>query len=99
MRAPKIIFVSLFAVIGAIALMAQTPVPDLTPIKAPSPILTSSPVSASPKEDLDLDAAIQSLQQMKAQNDELLKKQAATLDTLDLIQKDADQMRIFSKRG
>ena len=44
-------------------------------------------------------ADIKELQELKAQNDELLKDQRATLDQLDELQKEAEQLRIFSKRG
>jgi flagellar biosynthesis/type III secretory pathway chaperone len=42
---------------------------------------------------------IKELQELKVQNDEILKQQQAALDALDDLQKEADQMRIYSKRG
>ena len=39
------------------------------------------------------------LQEMKAANEETLRKQAATLEELDELAKAADQIRIFSKRS
>lgn len=36
---------------------------------------------------------------MKAANEEMLRKQEATLQQLDEIQKAAEQLKIFSKRG
>jgi flagellar biosynthesis/type III secretory pathway chaperone len=42
---------------------------------------------------------IKELQELKVQNDEILKQQQAALDALDELQKEADQMRIYSKRG
>ena len=39
------------------------------------------------------------LRAIQAGNAELLKRQAATLEKLDALLKDADQIRIFSKRG
>jgi hypothetical protein len=39
------------------------------------------------------------LQAMKAANEEILKQQAATLVKLDEIQKAADEIRIYTKRG
>lgn len=39
------------------------------------------------------------LRAVKAANAELLKRQAATLQQLDELQKQADQVRILSKRG
>jgi len=42
---------------------------------------------------------IKELQELNAQNDEILKQQQAALEALDDLQKEADQMRIYSKRG
>jgi hypothetical protein len=39
------------------------------------------------------------LQAIKAANDEILKQQAATLQKLDEMEKAAQEMRIYSKRG
>lgn len=39
------------------------------------------------------------LQQMKAANEEILKKQQDTLQRLDELQKAAEQLKVFSKRG
>ena len=39
------------------------------------------------------------LKEMKAANVETLQKQAATLEQLDELEKAADQLKIFAKRG
>ena len=39
------------------------------------------------------------LEQMKAANDDLLRKQQATLQQLEELQKSAEQLKIFSKRS
>ena len=39
------------------------------------------------------------LQQVKAANEEILRKQAATLEQLDDLEKAADQIRIFTGRS
>ena len=39
------------------------------------------------------------LQAMKAANEETLRKQAATLEQLDALEKEADQIKISTKRG
>jgi len=39
------------------------------------------------------------LQEMKTANEDMLKKQEATLQQLDGLQKAADEVKIFSKRG
>ncbi len=55
--------------------------------------------AAAPSVDGTAQTAIKALQEAKKANDELLKKQEATLQQLDELQKAADQLRIFSKRG
>lgn len=42
---------------------------------------------------------MQALQQLKAANAELLKRQAATLQQLEEIEKAAEQIKIFSSRS
>ena len=44
-------------------------------------------------------AAIQSLEQIKASNAEVLSKQKAALEKLDELKANADQLQIFAKRG
>jgi len=42
---------------------------------------------------------IKQLQELKVQNEEILKQQQAALEALDEMQKEAEQLRIYSKRG
>jgi hypothetical protein len=76
--------------------VAQTsePTPPLTLSAQPTPVAADAA-----KEEAELAANIKELQELKAQNEEILKQQQATLDTLDQLEKDAEQIRIFSKRG
>lgn len=46
-----------------------------------------------------LPAAIKLLQELKAANEEMLKKQEAALQQLEELQKAADEVKIFSKRS
>jgi len=46
-----------------------------------------------------LPLTIKMLQEMNTANEEMLKKQEATLQQLDELQKAADEVKIFSKRG
>jgi flagellar biosynthesis/type III secretory pathway chaperone len=67
-------------------------VPAITPattVKAPA---TDNAASSA-------QAVLKSLQAMKAANDEILKQQAATLQKLEEIEKTAQEIRIYSKRG
>jgi hypothetical protein len=42
---------------------------------------------------------LKALQEMKAANDEILRKQAATLQQLDEMEKAAEQIKVYSKRS
>ena len=78
------------------ALRAQSPM-VVVQAATPAPATT---VTATPPPPPDSNATlIQLLQQMKSTNDESLKKQRALLEQLDELQKAAEQMKAFSKRG
>jgi hypothetical protein len=75
----------------------QSPAPMMI-VQAAS--ASSTPAVSHPAENgSSLQAAITALQQVKAANEETLKKQQATLQQLDQLQKDAEQLKIFAKRG
>jgi hypothetical protein len=76
-------------------------------VQSPAPMMvvqaataSSTPAVSHPAENgSSLQAAITALQHVKAANEETLKKQQATLQQLDQLQKDAEQLKIFAKRG
>jgi len=68
-----------------------------TPVTMPT-APTTAPAEAA-KEEMEMAANIKELLELKAQNDEILKQQQAALDQLDELQREAEQLRIFSKRG
>jgi hypothetical protein len=85
---------ALFTVLDA---MAQSPAPIVVPAA-----IDSTPAPEKAQKDADdaaITAAIALLQELKTQNDQTIRKQQAALEALDQLQKDADQIRIFSKRG
>ena len=84
------------AVFWLVTAQAQTPNPVIVPATTQSP---TAPVAVPEKPESDLSNNLKALQEIKATNDELLRKQQATLELLDQIQKEADQMRILSKRS
>ena len=75
---------------------AQTPmpivVPAMTPTTAQSPAAAAVATAAT-------QTTLKALQAIKAANEELLKQQAATLEKLDEIEKAANEIRIYTKRG
>jgi cell shape-determining protein MreC len=90
--------ISIFAAMSIFAAKAQSPTPIV--VQAASPANVSSTAAPSPVSDSDsLPVTIKLLQEMKTVNEEMLKKQAATLQQLDELQKAANELKIFSKRG
>jgi hypothetical protein len=89
------IIVPAFA-IAAVAL-AQTPAPVV--VQAAPAANTTAPVVRSAPPAAASGSAVKTLHEMKAANDELLRKQAATLQQLDEMEKAADQIKIYTKRG
>lgn len=62
---------------------------------APAPRAQAAPAASSS----DPRAVVQLLQEMETTNAETLKKQEAALAALDELQKAAEEIKIFSKRG
>ena len=95
MRAITLSILSTFALAGILS--AQSPMPVIVP--AATPAVASAPGPAAPDNSGSLQAALKMLQEMKAANEETLRKQAAMLEQLDELEKAADQLRVYSKRG
>jgi hypothetical protein len=75
---------------------AQTPMPIIVP--AMTPATAQSPVTAAVTT-TSTQTTLKALQALKAANDEILKQQAATLEKLDEVEKAANEIRIYTKRG
>ena len=75
---------------------AQSPmpvvVPAMTPAAAQTPVAAAVTAAAT-------QTTLKALQVIKAANDELLKQQTATLQKLEEIEKAANDIRIYTKRG
>jgi Spy/CpxP family protein refolding chaperone len=90
------LFIALSVITFASLALAQTLAP-VVPSAAPAAAATAaSPGSAA---EAGISTALKLLQQTKAANDELLREQAATIQQLEEIEKAAEQIKIFSKRG
>ena len=76
---------------------AQTPMPVVVPAMTPA-TTSQSPVTAAVSTASN-QTTLKVLQAIKAANDEILKQQAATLQKLDEIEKTAQDIRIYTKRG
>ena len=100
----RLLFMSIFAAMSVFAAKAQSPAPIViqaaSAATVPPEAASAATVSAPAAQDSEaLQAALKSLQEIKVANDETLKKQEATLQQLDELQKAADQVKIFGKRG
>ena len=73
----------------------QTPEPIIVQAATPMspPGKPTAPISEAPA------AALKALQELKATNEETLKKQQAILEKLEELQKAAEQIKIFANRG
>jgi hypothetical protein len=89
------IFMISAAMLGCAVLgVAQTAEPTPVTLHAATP----APAEDA-KQQAEMAENIKQLQELKAQNDEILKQQQAALEALDEMQKEAEQLRIYSKRG
>ena len=92
------IFSALAALVLALGVLhAQSPVivqaADATAAKPAASAPASAPASNDSK------TMLQSLQDMQTMNEATIKKQEAALATLEELQKAAEELKIFSKRG
>jgi hypothetical protein len=90
---PLAVAFSLFVSIG----VAQTPNPVVVPAMTPA-TTAQAPVTAGVTA-ASAQTTLKALQAMKVANDEILKQQAATLQKLDEMEKAAQEIRIYTKRG
>lgn len=95
MRATILSIFASFAL--ASTLPAQSPMPVV--VQAATPGVTPSRAPAAPDNASSAQTALKMLQEMKAANEETLRKQAAMLQQLDEMEKTAEQIKIYSKRG
>jgi hypothetical protein len=94
---PRVTFLLLTLAVANVA-TAQTPAPVIVqavPAPAGQPASANQPTDTAPAGG----AALKTLQELKAANAEILTKQAAILQQLDEIQKAAEQIKIYTKRG
>ncbi|MCA1660279.1 MAG: hypothetical protein LC642_07060 [Verrucomicrobiaceae bacterium] len=85
------------AIVAAISLQAQSPTPIM--VQAAQPVAAAPGTPQPTGQSTSPDEALKILQQVKAANDAVLAKQAATLQQLEELEKNADQLKIYSKRG
>jgi len=95
----QIFCMSIVAIISIFGARAQSPVPIVIQAASPAAVTATLPTAATMQNSASVETAIKLLEEMKAKNEETLKKQGAALQQLDELQQAAEQMKIFSKRG
>jgi exo-beta-1,3-glucanase (GH17 family) len=102
MRALKILGLSIFAAVVTATAQAQQPTPAMVVVPAAGTTATATPAPppapASASSDAAISSATKALEQIKAANDGVLRKQEAMFQQLDELQKAAEQLKVFSKR-
>ena len=81
----------------ATTLTGQQPTPMIV-VQPAGAAPTPAPAGAASSAASAVAAAIKTLEQVKAANQATLKKQEAMLQQLDELQKEAEQLKVFSKR-
>ena len=95
----KIALALLSITVGTMIAPAQSPTPVVIQAIVPASAVAPAPVQNAAAPSAGTDAALKALQDMKAANEAILAKQAATLQQLDEMEKSADQIKIYTKRG
>lgn len=81
----------------SVAVQAQSPMPVVVPAKTAAPVQAAGVRAAAGPDSAA--AMLTQLEQLKAANDEIIRKQAATLEQLDELLKNAEQLRVYTKRS
>lgn len=92
MRAIILCFLATAATISL--LHGQSPTPVVVQAMTPAATTQAPATTANTAPE-----TLKALQALKAANDEILKQQAATLQKLEEMEKVANELRIYSKRG
>jgi hypothetical protein len=88
-------------IVPVVSVKSQSPQPIVVQAASGTSVTTLPPAqsAAAAQNAAAVQVAIQTLERLKAANDEVLKRQEDTLRRLEEIQRAADELKIFSKRG
>jgi len=92
-----LIFSLIACALTASAVDGQSPSPIV--VQAVTPATANQTPAMAAVTTASTQTAIKALQAMKAANDEILSQQKAALEKLDEMEKAANELRIYSKRG
>ena len=95
MSRPQLMLISF--ILAAAPLWAQSSAPVVVQAATPSVAAPAAPAVAAAAQSNQ--PTLKLLQEIKAANEAVLSKQAATLQQLDELEKAADQIKVYTKRG
>ncbi len=84
--------------LASLPALAQSPTPIVVQAVVQGTVATAAPAAIAPSA-ATTEAALKILLEMKAANEEILRKQTATLLQLEEMEKAAEQIKIYTKRG
>jgi hypothetical protein len=93
-----LIFSIIACALSAASLNAQSPTPIIV-VPAITPAITNQNPATAALTTATAQTTLKALQALKAANDEILNQQKATLEKLDEIEKTANEIRFYTKRG
>ncbi len=96
MRERSYLYLFATAMLAITPLFAQAPMPIVTPV--PTKVVQAPAPAAAITTDTST-SNLKALRDFKAANDEILKRQKTALETLDELQKAADQIKMYTKRS
>ncbi len=89
----------LLAAVALVSVEAQTPAPVILQAVTPGAAAPAAAAPVAPPAAVDARTALQLAREMQATNAVIIEKQKAALETLEVLQKAAEEIKIFSKRG
>jgi hypothetical protein len=99
MRAALFVSVLALGICPLRSTSAQSPAPIVVEAATPPPAGPAAAAAVPPNATADSDTMMQLLQEMRATNEATLKKQEAALEALDALEKAAEEIKIYGKRG
>ena len=93
----KFFAIAAVVIAGIVMSRAQSPAPIV--VQAMSPATVASAPKTAVTQDASSQETVKMLEQIKAANQETLKRQQTMLDQLEEVQKAAEQLKVFTKRG
>jgi flagellar basal body rod protein FlgF len=98
-RMREIFCILSFTMLSTSIARGQSPPPIVVQAASPAAAAAATISTVREQDSSSVEAEIKLLEQVKAKNEEMLRKQEAALQQLDEMQQAAEQLKVFSKRG